>query len=139
MEGEKRLAMAFPGQFNGRYLRNCVTVSGASETSNVVALQWQLAFMVMTPPSRLLRASAARQHKEALLTTVCRQTRLACVGRVAPRFNPFDACRYPKPLRTLESGHGPRSKLLGDMHQNDDGGTNRQMVFPSLAPATEHQ
>ncbi|WP_292615796.1 hypothetical protein, partial [Mesorhizobium sp.] len=69
--------------------------------SNVVALQWQLAFMVMTPPLRLLPASAVRQHKEALLTTVCQQTRLACIGRVA-RFILFDACRYPKPLRTLE-------------------------------------
>jgi hypothetical protein len=52
---------------------HCVTVCGASETSNVVALQWQLALMVINITSPLSAAHAAGHHKEAILTTVCQQ------------------------------------------------------------------
>ncbi|SJM34554.1 conserved hypothetical protein [Mesorhizobium delmotii] len=96
---------------------HCVTVSGACETSNVVALQWQLAFMVMNASSRLPAARAARQHKETLLTTVYQQTRL-------PASDAWRASIFlmhvviPKPLRTIGSGSGsgPWGKLLGDIH-----------------------
>ncbi|BAB47850.1 msl0218 [Mesorhizobium japonicum MAFF 303099] len=55
---------------------HCVTVSGASETSNVVALQWQLPLMVINITSPLSAAHEARHHKEVILTTACQQVLL---------------------------------------------------------------